>query len=131
MLLHIFHSQEERREFGGSYFIEFQYCRLAQGTKPEKIVSADTVEHWKNDSLYLYGDDDNEFISRYGSIFTGGIYANGKSGVVDLCGINYYSREQTERIIKEIQKKPLPDAQVLLHWLQKAKENAGFYVLGL
>ena len=26
MLFHTFHSQEERRKSGGSYFIEVQYC---------------------------------------------------------------------------------------------------------
>lgn len=31
-------------KFGGSYFIEIQYCRLAQGTEIERIVSVDAIE---------------------------------------------------------------------------------------
>lgn len=61
MLFHTFHSQEERRKFGGSYFIEFQYCEAAPGTSLEEILSVDAIHMWKNDSLYLYGDDDNTF----------------------------------------------------------------------
>lgn len=59
MLFYSFTSQEERKKFGGSYFIELQYCKLAQGTEIEKIVSVSSIEYWKNDSLYIYGDDDN------------------------------------------------------------------------
>ena len=70
MLFHTFSSQEERRKFGGSYFIELQYCGLAQGTGIKKIVSAATIEDWKMDSLYIYGDDGNQFVSQAGSIAT-------------------------------------------------------------
>ena len=130
MLFHIFSSQEERREFGGSYFIELQYCRLAQGTEIEKIVSVDAIEHWKNDSLYVYGHDSDTFVSHYGKIFTGGIYSNRKSGIVDVYGINYYSKEQMQLILEQIRRmKPL-DYWTLLTWLEKSKENIGFYVLG-
>lgn len=90
MLFHTFKSREERRKYGGSYFIEIQYCSLAKGTEIEKIVSVDAIENWKNDSLYIYGDDDNEFEVYYREIFTGGIYNNLKRGCVDMCGINYY-----------------------------------------
>lgn len=131
MLFYTFSSQEERREFGGSYFIEMQYCRLPQGTEIERIVSVDAIEHWKNDSLYIYGDDDNEFVLHYGKIFTGGTYGNLKCGIVDMYGINYYSREQAHLILETVKEiKPL-DYQVLINWLEKAKENVGFYILGL
>lgn len=45
MLFHTFRSQEERRKFGGSYFIEVQYCKLAQDSEITKIVSVDVMEH--------------------------------------------------------------------------------------
>ena len=131
MLFHTFSSQEERRKFGGSDFIELQYCTLARGTEMEKIVSVDTIEHWKDSSLYLCGDDEGEFVLHYGKIFTGGIYGNGESGAADLCGINYYSPEQTRLIWKRVREtKPL-DGQVLLRWLERAEEFLGFYLLGL
>lgn len=56
MLFHIFHSQKERRDFGGSDFIEMQYCKLEQDSEIEKIVSVDATI-WKNDSLYIFGND--------------------------------------------------------------------------
>lgn len=131
MLFYTFASQEERREFGGSYFIEIQYCKLVEGTEIQKIVSVDAIEPWKNDSLYIYGDDDNKFMEIYSDIFTGGIYNNGESEVVDMYGINYYSREYSHIIMEKVKKiKPL-DYQLLLNWLDKSNEYNGFYILGL
>ena len=131
MLFQTFLSQEERRGFGGSYFIEIQYCRLPRGTALRTIVSVDSIKHWENDSLYIYGDDDNEFVSHYGEIFTGGTYNNLKCGMVDLLGINYYTPEQVRAILDQVKAAQPPDCQTLLNWLEKAKETNGFYVLGL
>lgn len=131
MLFYTFHSREERRDFGGSYFIELQYCKLASYSPINQIVAVDSIENWKDDSLYIYGDDDNAFMLYYGDIFTGGIYNNGESGVVDLCGINYYSQKQAKLIMERVKKaKPL-DYHTLLRWLEKADHYNGFYVLGL
>lgn len=130
-MFYSFSSQEERRKFGGSYFIELQYCRLKPGTEIKKIISVAAIEDWKNDSLYIYGDDDNKFISHYGKIFTGGIYNNGKSGMVDIYGINYYSSEQSELILERVKEKKPLNYQMLLSWLEKSKEYNGFYILGL
>ena len=130
-MFHSFGSQEERIKFGGSYFIELQYCRLAQGTDIEKIVSVYAIEHWQNDSLYIYGDDDTAFVSYYGKIFTDGIYSNRKSGMVDIYGINYYAQKQISSIIETIKEMRPLDYQVLLNWLEQVKEYNGFYILGL
>ncbi len=43
MLFHTFNSQEERRAFGGSMFIELQFCKLPVGTKDKKIISVDSM----------------------------------------------------------------------------------------
>lgn len=131
MLFYTFSSQEERSEFGGSDFIEIQYCKFAEGTEIQKIVSVDAIEHWKNDSLYIYGDNEKEFMELYSDIFTGGIYSNGEIGVVDMHGINYYSREYSNIIMEKVKKiKPL-DYQLLVNWLDKSNEYIGFYILGL
>lgn len=131
MLFRTFHSQEERRKFGGSDFIEFQYCRLSQDSKIEKIVSVDAIEEWKNNSLYVLGDDIDEFVLHYGKIFVDGIYNNGKSGIVDVFGINYYTLEQAELITVRINKENPLDNQTLLNWLANVKEYNGFYILGI
>ena len=132
MLFRTFHSQKERREFGGSYFIEIQYCRLPPNAKIEELLSGEhEMELWKNDSLYIYGDDDNVFFSNYEKVFSHGMYGNGKTGVVDLCGINYYSVEETQNILQKLQKEHLPDQEKLMCWLEKVKQYSGFYILGL
>ena len=108
MLFHSFSSQTERREYGGSDFIELQCCKLKRGTSIKKIISVDHIEHWKTDSLYLSGDDMDNFLFLYSDIFNQGIYNNGKSGLVDLFGINYYPQELEETIIKRLREYVAP-----------------------
>jgi len=128
-MFHKFNSQEERRKQNGSAFIELQFCRLPWGTPIEKIVAGDSIENWKNDSLYV--DDENLFYETYGRIFNGGIYNNLQSGVVDIYGINYYNATLTELIIQRVlSDKPL-DYEVLVAWLKDAIKHNGFYVLGI
>lgn len=131
MLFHISHSQKERRDFGGSDFIEMQYCKLEQDSEIEKIVSADAINYWKNDSLYIFGDDMNMFYSHYGKIITGGVYNNKDSGPLDLLGINFYSQKQLIFMIERIKKEKPADYQILLKWLEAGTEYIGFYVLGI
>ena len=131
MLFHIFSSQDERRKFGGSYFIEIQYCSLDPGTAMEQIVSVDAITHWKDDSLYIYGDDEEAFASQYGDVLTDGTYNNGQSGIIDTCGINYYAPHQIHVIVKRIEEMRPASHQMLLAWLKKVREHNGFYVLGL
>ena len=131
MLFHRFSSQIERREFGGSDFIELQYCCLPYGTDIAEIVSVDAVEICKNDSLYIYGDDMDVFYRNYVEIFTGGIYNNLKRGPVDLLGINFYSQEQASCIIQLLKIREPLDHQALFTWLEQGKQYIGFYVLGI
>lgn len=39
--------------------------------------------------------------------------------------------KETDRILKLLQKEQLPEQEVLISWLKKAKEYTGFYILGL
>ena len=131
MLFHSFQSQAERREFGGSDFIEIQYCRLPEGTSLREIVSIDAIKHWKDDSLYISGDDMDLFYQSYGDIITGGVYNNGDRGPMDLFGINFYSREQTNEIIERLAEEKPPGYQILCRCLQADEQSLGFYVLGV
>ena len=131
MLFHSFRSQVERREFGGSDFIEIQYCRFPEGTSLREIVSVDAIKHWKDDSLYISGDDMDLFYQSYGDIITGGVYNNGDRGPMDLFGINFYSRDQTNEIIEQLAEEKPPGYQILYRWLQVDEQNLGFYVLGV
>ncbi|MBE6655007.1 MAG: hypothetical protein E7608_06070 [Ruminococcaceae bacterium] len=129
MLFHVFASQEERRVFGGSYFIEMQFCALPHGTLEKDIVAVDNIKNWENDSLYI--NDDELFYKEYSRIFNGGIYNNGKRGTVDVFGINYYPPSLTEDIIKKISEEKPADFEVLLAWLNRARAYNGFYILGI
>ncbi len=130
MLFYKFSSQEERRKYGGSDFIELQYCKLSKDSKITSIISIESINCWKDDSLYVSGDDMELFFSQYKEIFNGGIYNNGKNGVVDLLGINYYSPQQSEIIIKHVLEQQPLDYQILLNWLKDVKRYNGFYILG-
>lgn len=131
MLFHTFVSQNERRKFGGSDFMELQLCKLNRGTEFGKIVSNEAIKHWKNDSLYIYGDNMEEFYAVYGEIFRDGYYGNGERGMVDCCGINYYTWEQTIAITEKLKKEKPKDFQVLLDWLADAEAYNGMYLLGV
>ena len=53
MLFHIFNSQEERRDYGGSAFVEIQFCKLPSGTATDRLVAVDSINNWQDDSLYI------------------------------------------------------------------------------
>jgi len=131
LLFHTFGSQEERRKFGGSCFTEIQYCRLPENTQLEKIISVKAITDWKNDSLYIYGDDMADFYAQYGPIITGGTYNNLEQGPVDLYGINFFTQKQAAQIIERIEAERPPEYQVLRDWLNAGKQFIGFYVLGV
>lgn len=71
------------------------------------------------------------FYQNYGGIITGGVYNNQKSGPMDLCGINFYSRKQAAAIMECLQTETPPEYQTLQKWLQAGEQYIGFYVLGL
>lgn len=127
MLFHTFCSQEERRSYGGSSFIEIQFCKLPAGTAIKKLVTVN--KNWENDSLYI--DDENTFEQEYSSIFDHGTYNNLECGAVDIYGINYYAPFQTDSIIGKIRKYKPTDFETLEKWLIESKQYNGFYILGL
>ena len=81
--------------------------------------------------LYLSGDDMDNFLFLYSDIFNQGIYNNGKSGLVDLFGINYYPPELEETIIKRLRERNSEDDRILTDWLMTADEHNGLYILGV
>jgi hypothetical protein len=129
MLFHSFNSQDERRDYGGSAFIEIQFCRLPVGTSNKKIVAISNIINWQNDSLYV--DCEEEFYREYSSILGFGMYSNLSNGPLDIYGINYYSPSAIVRIIEALNREKPMDYEILLDWLNKAKIYNGFYVLGI
>lgn len=131
MLFHQFASQEERRSFGGSCFIEIQFCKLPFGTTTKKLVSVRSITNWQTDSLYIGDEGMDVFFQEYSHIFDCGTYNNLESGVVDIFGINYYAPALTDLIMERIQKDKPMDYATLLDWLYKSKAYNGFYILGV
>lgn len=129
MLFHVFSSQEERRNYGGSAFIEMQFCKLSSATKIKDLVAVSNINHWKEDSLYI--NDDSVFYKEYSHIFNCGIYNNLKSGIVDVYGINYYAPSLIDSIIKRVLEDKPTDYEMLIKWLKKSKMYNGFYILGM
>lgn len=131
MIFHSFANQEERQNFGGTAFMELQYCTLRPETEIKKIVGVGAHGNWMDSSLYIYLDDIECFCSNYGDIFYGGTYNNLHQGRLDINGINYYTPAQAKEILLKIEgKKPL-DYEVISEWLKNGKQYNGFYVLGV
>ena len=127
MLFYIFNSQDERRAFGGSCFIELQYCRHCARSTLKKILN--DPNHWRDDSLYV--DNFDLFYSEYARIFDCGIYHDMKSGTLDMFGVNYYPHELLDTVVKRLENEKPTEYNTLLSWLEKAKEYNGFYILGV
>lgn len=120
MLFHIFSSQEERRIFGGSAFVEIQFCELPIGTKEKKLVAVSSINNWKDDSLYICVEDLDAFHREYNPIFS-----------CDLYGINYYPPSTIDLLIAKLNTDKPTDFEQLIAWLNEAKHHNGFYILGI
>ena len=131
LLFHTFSSQEERRKFNDSDFLEIQFCRLPKKTKVEIIIAVDSIRHWLDDSLYVSGDDYNAFFEEYDYIFDGGIYNNLETGTIDPYGITYYGSNLIGTIIAKLLEVRPTDYEKLIEWLNIAKKYNGFYTLGV
>lgn len=129
MLFYTFNSQEERKNYGGSAFIEMQFCKFPIGTPVKRLVAVESINYWQNDSLYT--DDENAFYMEYGDIFNCGTYNNLKCGKVDIYGINYYAPLLTDCIIEKLRKDKPTDYEILIEWLDKSRAYNGFYILGI
>jgi len=130
-VFHHFESKKARRAFGGSAFIEIQYCKLKPSASIRKIVSLSSLPFWENDGLYIYVGDIDCFLSNYAEIFENGVLSNFTAGSIDEFGTNYYPPSQLNEIMRKInERKPL-DYEVLLEWLKQGIAYNGIYILGI
>ena len=120
MIFHVFNSQDERRSFGGSAFLEIQFCKLAVGTPKKKLNSVNDIDNWKNDSLYIYVDYLDTFFQEYNSILN-----------CDVCGFTYYEPSSINTIIEKIHSSKPIEYERFTSWLNEAKKYNGFYILGI
>ena len=124
-----FLSSDERKALGGSDYLELQYCRLPTGTAEITIVSPDAIRHGRDDSLFV--QDESGFWTEYHAVFGEGLYANLRSGSMDIFGINYYAPERLGPILERLYAAKPAGYERLTGWLEKAKAYNGFYILGI
>ncbi|WP_310603788.1 hypothetical protein [Anaerosporobacter sp.] len=130
-VFHRFNNQEERRAYGGSAFLELQYCKMKPDTSIKKIVAVGSVSHWQNDSIYVHMENMEDFYSNYSDIFVDGLYNNMKRGQIDVNGINYYSKMQIFSIVTDLELKKPKEYVLLLEWLKNVVQYNGVYILGI
>ena len=124
-----FDSQEERSAYGGTCFIELQFCKLPAGTSTEQIVK--DTDFWHNDSLYIEDEDHASFYSAYKDIFGYGVHYDLSEGYFDTWGITYYGTECIDAISERALAQKPEDYEILLEWLDQARSHNGFYILGV
>lgn len=114
----------------GTCYLEFRFCETDKPLKDGK-VRYEILNHWSDDSLYLYWDDFSEFYELYGDLFGCAVFPNGERGC-DSCGVNYYGKEENAKIIAGMSTRPNEEYAALLPWLKEAeKRGKGFYILGV
>lgn len=130
MFLH-FTEDNERIKYGGSAFLELQYCKAERGTEINQLCAVHSIRHWANDSLYIHDADTELFYSLYAPLLGDAFYNNGRRGKIDLCGINYFTPQDAALVAKRIKSEKPSEYDIILTWLQKGEKQNGFYLLGL
>ena len=111
--------------------MELQYCKAKRGTEIKHLCAVHNIRHWANDSLYIHDDDTELFYSTYSSLLGNAFYNNGRSGKIDLCGINYFTPQDATSAAERIKTEKPIECDIFLTWLQKGEKYNGFYLLGL
>lgn len=119
----IFDNQELRREKYGSAFLELSYCKLEKNVSIKRKLKTKNLPNWQNDSLYIYIDDLDEFYREYHKVFD--------ISEDDLYGVKYFSTENTDAIILRLNTEKPTEYEVVVKWLDFARKNNGFYILGI
>ncbi len=126
-----FNIQDERSAYGGTCFIEIQYCRMPAGTAGEKLVDISSIKNWEDSSLYIHEEKMGEFYSEYRDILRDGLHSNLNEGPPDVWGINYYSAKKTALVIERLSEIKPEGYEILEEWLRNSKNKNGFYILGV
>ncbi len=117
-----------QKKSGTSAYYEFQYCKK---DLPTDVLVKEGYGHWQEDSLLVYTDDDARLFEHYLSYLSPTRAPNGTS---EFCyfGVNYYTKEETAKILQRMEKEKPPYSEPLAKWLTKAvEEYNGFFFLGI
>ena len=124
-----FQTQDQRRKYGGSCFIELQFCKLPSGTKIDRIFNG--YDYWQNESLYVYDNEQGAFYQKYKDIIGSGIHQNMSEGYFDTWGVTYFDPDKIEDIESRLKEHKPEEYEILLSWFEEAKQYNGFYILGV
>ena len=124
-----FDSQEKRKSYGGSCFIELQFCKLPPRTKIKQIMKG--FKYWEDDSLYIYEIRQEDVYLIYKDIIGYGLHMDFSEGYFDTWGVTYYEPGRIENIKERLMEQKPEESEILLEWLEKAEKYNGFYVLGV
>lgn len=124
-----FRTQTERREYGGTDFVELQFCKIQDHTSTAELLEEDRLEFWKEDSLYV--EDYETFRTVYGPIFSEGLRQDMTRGTMDIYGVTYYLPGQIEDILEKLSEEQPEDYEILQEWLIQARAFHGIYILGI
>ncbi len=120
----LFINSEERKATGSTGFHEIQYCTKDMPVK--SLLKLRNIKNWAEGSLYIEAINDGDiFYKYYDKTF-------GQFGKLNYFGINYFTKEQTQKILYDVQNQDLPDKKTLMDWLEICiKHYNGFYFLGV
>lgn len=123
----MFITAKERK--GGSEYLELQICTSNRIIDSKEMAN---IEHWANSSIYVHGDDLDEFYHTYCSTyFQKGLHMNGQREDFDPYGINYFSSFEAKEILEKVEKDRPSEFEMLTNFLKISEQNNGFYILGL
>ncbi len=112
---------------GSSAYYEFSFCKK---NMPIDELTKNGYEHWSEDSLLLYIDDDARFFEHYKKYFEKPHSPDGSRRFY-YAGVNYYTAEEAEKILEKIEKDAPPYSAPLIAWLKQAQAYNGFFLLGV
>lgn len=117
-----------QKKSGTSAYYEFQYCKK---DLPTDVLVKEGYGYWQEDSLIVYIDDDARLFEHYLSYLSP---THAPNGTKEFCyfGVNYYTKEETAKILKRLEKDKPPYSEPLIKWLAgAAEEYNGFFFLGI
>ena len=111
-----------KKKKGSSAYYELSFCK--------KNLPKNGYTYWSDDSLLFYIDDDARFSQHYMKYFEKPHTPDG-SGRFFYAGVNYYTADETEKILARIAKDAPPYSAPLIEWLTEARAYNGFFFLGI
>lgn len=116
-----------KKKSGSSAYYELAFCK--KDMPPEELLQGGYPCR-SEDSLLFHMDDDSRFFRNYLRYFENPHSPDGSCRFY-YAGVNYYTAEETAKILAEIEKDAPPYSAPLIAWLREAKAYNGIFFLGI